>query len=179
MKNIKTWKWGRIFLGLLVVSVIYSTVLGFYANKVYADTTGWVDTSIDSKDTAQIVTNLGKARDGLNKWDATSGNAYILTATPQSDMAEVIKNLDSYIARAESLNKLDKNSKEYQDGLTDLNDSVFYLNLYADEYWMRHQALIPFLVSQVIDFALLLSFVLMIAYHFVNSRQQPAVSTKK
>lgn len=169
----KTWKWGRIFIGLLVLNVVFSLILGYYSNKVYADTTGWVDASVDSKDTAQIIVNLGKARDGLIKWEATIGNAYRLEATPQSDMAEVAKNLDSYIARAETLNTLDKNSKEYQDGLTDLNDSLYSFYLYADDYWLRHQAFIPFIFSIVISFAQFISFVLMIAYYFVNKRSQP------
>lgn len=171
----KTWKWGRIFLGLLVVNVIFSMILGFYSNKVYADTTGWVDASIDSKDTAQIVVNLGKARDGLTKWEATTGNAYLLGPTPQSDMAEVAKNLDSYIARAEAINKLDKNSKEYQDGLTDLNDSLYSFYLFADDFWLRHQAIVPFLVSLLISFAQFISFALMIAYYFINKRPQPTL----
>jgi len=173
----KNWKWGRIFLILLILSIIFSFVSYYFSNKVYADTTGWVDASIDSKDTQKIIENLGKAKDGMIKWQATSGNAYLLYGDPSSDLTEVNNNLDTYIARAQELQTLDKTSKEYQDGLTDLNDSLSGFYLYADEHWLRHNGIFWFILTNIIDWAAAFAFVVMIAYYFVNKPKRSAEQT--
>lgn len=162
------WKWGRIFLVMAVLYIIVTVVSSYFTTKVYADTTGWTDVAMDSKDMKQIAENLKKAKSGMEKWKATSGNSYLLFGTPSSDMGETVKNLDSYISRAETLDKLDKSSKEYQDGLTDLNDSLSYFSLNVDEYWLRHQGLALYIISNIFEMLFLTSLLSMITFYFIN-----------
>lgn len=172
------WKWGRIFLVIVTLNIISSIASMYMTTKVYADTTGWTDVAMDSKDTKQITDNLKKAKSGMEKWKATSGNAYLFFGTPSSDMGETVKNLDSYIARVETLDKLDKSSKEYQDGLTDINDSLSYFYLNADEYWLRHQGLGLLIVTWVLGFLSWISFASILLFYFVNKKDTASVGKK-
>ena len=174
MKTLFKFKWGRIFLSVLALALITDGSTFYKANQVFADTTGWVEAAIDAKDTKTIQSDLEHAKAGMIHWKATSGNAYIATGTPASDMTEVNKNLDTYIARAAELNKLDRSSTEYQNGLSDLNTSFAYFSLNADDYWLRHQGLGLYLLSEGLDLSTVASFVAMVSF-FVANKRRPAI----
>ncbi len=158
--------WGKIFLALLIPAILVSIFTSYLANRVYSDTTGWVDAAIDAKDANQIASNLKNAKEGMYKWKATDGNAFLLFGTPSTDMGEIMKNLDSYINKAQGLTTLDKTSEEYTNGIEDLNDSNSYFSLMADEYWLRHQGLLFYLLTSTLDLLTFLSFVMLVAKYF-------------
>lgn len=166
--KISNWPWGKIFIILFILSLLFGGFLNFLSTRVYADTTGWVDNAGLSQDSDKIATDLKKARAGLSKWDATSGNAFLFLGTPSSDMSEVVLNLDSHITKAEGLSKLDKTSKEYTDGIKDLNESLSYnLDLFADVYWLRHQALPLYLISLLLNTLTAISFIVFFIKRFI------------
>ena len=168
MNRISTWKWGRIFLAVLLLAVAVNGIVQYETNRVYADTTGWIDSAMDAKDSTTISNDLANAKAGLTKWHATSGNAYLALGTPASDMAQVGNNLDTYAKRTAQLSQLNPQSKEYLDGMADLNTSFGSLYLFADDYWLRHQGLGLYLFSEAVNTAAWLSMIAMIGFAFLN-----------
>ncbi len=177
----ENWKWGRIFLSLLASVVALNLVSSYLTNRVYADTTGWVDAAIDAKDTRVIIEKLENAKKGMERWGATSGNAYLLFGGPESDLGEVNKNLETYLARAKELDGLEKTSKEYQEGLADLNESFYSLYLYADDYWLRHNGLILLILTRLAELGAIISCIAMFGYHISGNQKllKQAVNTEQ
>ena len=111
----------KIFLSIGWLFLIVSLVLGlvqFIMNYGFFKSSRKILEKL-STDIKDMKKDMERSREGLEKWQATEGNAFLIFKRPEADMGLVVQSIDSIINRASQLEDLAVNSTEYQVGIDD------------------------------------------------------------
>ena len=154
-------KWFWLVLVLAILGSIFLGLMNHYF--IAKDVDDWLYRAQISSNVVDMKKDVELAKEGLGKWQATEGNAYLIFKRPEADMALVMQSVDTIIMRAGQLEGLAVNSTEYQVGIDDLRGTIRELWVPAGIYWQRHEGL-PWFVITILLWILSGSFLLLSVY---------------
>ena len=114
--------------------------------QVSKDTDQWLERAQVASNIADMEYYLKKARDGMDKWDTTTGYSAFIFRGPENDMELITRALDQNIERCHKYRNFDPMSNAYITALDDLRGSIRELELDAvDAFWV-HKGFLPVLI---------------------------------
>lgn len=97
---------------------------GLTGYRIRKDTTDWLERAQVSSNPVDMEEYLGNCRDGLIKWNITSGHWAFIFKRPTNDMGLAYEALLSAIQRAQEIQTLNYTSAAYQSGIDDLRGTI-------------------------------------------------------
>jgi len=140
-------KWAGVVLILAILVSIYLSLMNHYF--IARDVDDWQYRAQISSNVEDMKKDMELVKDGLIKWQATEGNAYLVFKRPEAEMTLVMQAIDSILNRANQLEGLEISSTEYQVGMDDLRGVIRELWIPAGIYWQRHQGL-PWMIATIV-----------------------------
>jgi len=122
-----------VFPVILVVWVVSVILLGYWSLYLVArDTTAFLDRAQVSADIEDMEDYMIKVKNGMEKWNLTSGYAAFIFRHPENNMKLIMRTIDKIIMRADTVKKMPKYSIEYQTAIDDLRGTIRELDIKAE-----------------------------------------------
>ena len=138
---------GWVLLLAIIGSVFIGLMNHYFISREIGD---WQYRAQISSNVVDMKSDMEKVKAGLEKWQMTEGNAYLIFKRPETDMGLVMQAVNSILFRAGQLESLNITSTEYQVGMDDLRGVIRELWIPAGLYWTRHHGLVWFIVVIVL-----------------------------
>lgn len=127
-------------LFILAISIKSCAAVGLRLNQ---DINSWQERAHVAADAQDMAIYLTLLREGMEKYDMTSGQAALIFKTPENDMGLIYRALKRMETRAYILAKLPVTSDAYQQGMDDLRGTLREFETHSNAfYWRHHMSLI-------------------------------------
>lgn len=136
-----------------IILVVVTASCAMKQNTVEGDTGAWLDRAQVAANATDMHTYLEKARQGLERYGMTSGNAAWIFKRPDNDMALIydsLKRLEDRAAGQSELLQADPeyvNTTTYQVALDDMRGTARELQLQQLGYYWRHDGFLQLFLT--------------------------------
>ena len=140
---------------LLVIAVVATGSCMMKENTIQRDTGSWLDRAQVAANATEMHDYLQNAREGMEKYGMTQGNAALIFKRPDNDMAliyDAVKQLEDRAGKQADLLRADPqyvNTTTYQVALDDMRGTARELELQNLSYYWRHDGFLQMFLTVV------------------------------